>query len=256
VTASGPTAILGPAAAQSLALVLHELATNAVKYGALSVPKGRVALNWQLTPEALTFRWSERGGPSPKPSARRGYGTRVIAGSIEGQLGGKAIFEWQRKGLCCTIVLPRTNTLLAGLPATSSLTANPTDEPARPQPLGGRRVLVVEDEALVAMMMKEMLVELDFEVVGPFGNLGDAAAGLLVDGIAAAVLDVNVGGEPIYPFAARIAERGVPLVFVTGYTREAIDERFAAVPVLQKPIERDAMRRVLSADPSARTAAA
>jgi two-component sensor histidine kinase/DNA-binding response OmpR family regulator len=256
VMASGPTTILGPAAAQSLALVLHELATNAVKYGALSVPKGRVALSWQLTPEALTFRWSERGGPSPKPPARRGYGTRVIAGSIEGQLGGKAIFEWQRKGLCCTIVLPRTNTLLAGLPATSSLSANPTDEPARPQPLGGRRVLVVEDEALVAMMMKEMLVELDFEVVGPFGNLGDAAAGLLVDGIAAAVLDVNVGGEPIYPFAARIAERGVPLVFVTGYTREAIDERFAAVPVLQKPIERDAMRRVLSADPSARTAAA
>jgi two-component sensor histidine kinase/DNA-binding response OmpR family regulator len=254
-TASGPTTILGPAAAQSLALVLHELATNAVKYGALSVPKGRVALNWQLTPEALTFRWSERGGPSPQPPARRGYGTRVITGSIEGQLGGKAIFDWQRKGLCCTIVLPRTNTLLAGLPAAAH-SAHPTDEPPRQRLAAGRRVLVVEDETLVAMMMKDMLVELDFEVVGPFSNLGDAAAGLLVDGIAAAVLDVNVGGESIYPLAVRIAERGVPLIFVTGYTREAIDDRFAAVPVLQKPIERDAIRRVLAADPFTRTAAA
>lgn len=254
-TASGPTTILGPAAAQSLALVLHELATNAVKYGALSVPKGRVALNWQLTPEALTLRWSERGGPSPQPPARRGYGTRVITGSIEGQLGGKAIFDWQRKGLCCTIVLPRTNTLLAGLPA-AALSAHSTDEPSRQRLAAGRRVLVVEDETLVAMMMKDMLVELDFEVVGPFSNLGDAAAGLLVDGIAAAVLDVNVGGEPIYPLAVRIAERGVPLIFVTGYTREAIDDRFAAVPVLQKPIERDAIRRVLAADPFTRTAAA
>ena len=129
-------------------------------------------------------------------------------------------------------------------------------------PLSGKRVLLVEDETLVAMMMKDMLAELEFEVVGPFGSIRDASAALLIngipafDGIAAAVLDVNVGGEPIYPLAASIAERGVPLVFVTGYTRESIDERFAAVPVLQKPIERDAIRRALAVDPVMRTVAA
>src|SRR5204863_4366040 len=103
---------------------------------------------------------------------------------------------------------------------------------------------------------------LEFEVVGPFGSISDASAALLIngipalDGITAAVLDVNVGGESVFPLAARIAERGVPLVFVTGYGRESIDERFAAVPVLQKPVERDAIRRVLLVGSPARRAAA
>jgi PAS domain S-box-containing protein len=254
--ATGPATILGPAAAQSLALVLHELATNAVKYGALSVPKGRVTLTWELTAGELTLHWQERGGPAPKPPAHRGYGTRVINGSIEGQLGGKTTFAWERKGLRCTIALPRTNNLLVGLPVGSATPVKATDLMAQSRPVGGRRILLVEDETLVGMMMKEMLAELDFEVIGPFATTGDAAAGLLVDGIAAALLDVNVGGEPIYPFAARIAERGIPLVFVTGYTAEAIDDRFATVPVLQKPIDREALRRVLAVNPSERTVAA
>ena len=263
-TASGPPTMLGPIAAQSLALVLHELATNAVKYGALSVPAGRVALTWELTQSELTLRWIERGGPAPRQPERRGYGTRVINGTIEGQLGGKVSFDWQPQGLCCTIVLPRSASLLAPLPAKSPLplAAARLDEPPPPMPNAGRRVLLVEDEPLVAMMMRDMLADLEFEVVGPFGSIRDASAALLIngippmDGIAAAVLDVNVGGEPIYPLAASIAERGVPIVFVTGYPRESIDERFAAVPLLQKPVERDAIRRVLAVYPAARTVAA
>src|SRR5207302_8774268 len=113
----GPATILGPVAAQSLALVLHELATNAVKYGALSVPAGRVALTWDITPGELTLRWTELGGPAPKPPERLGYGTRVINGSIQRQLGGVATFDWKSEGLCCTIVLPRTGSLLAAPPA-------------------------------------------------------------------------------------------------------------------------------------------
>ena len=261
-TASGPATILGPIAAQSLALVLHELATNAVKYGALSVPAGRVALTWELTQDEITLRWTELGGPAPKQPERRGYGTRVINGTIDGQLGGKATFDWRPPGLCCTIVLPRSGSLLAQLPAKSALAAARLGEPAQPVPLSGKRVLLVEDETLVAMMMKDMLSELDFEVVGPFHSIRDASAALLTNGIpafegfAAAFLDINVGGEPIYPLAASIAEQGIPLVFVTGYTRESIDARFATVPVLQKPIERDAIRRVLAIAPVSRTVAA
>ena len=255
-TATGPTTILGPAAAQSLALVLHELATNAVKYGALSVPQGHVALTWELTPTELTLRWQESGGPSPSRPTHRGYGTRVINGSIEGQLGGRSTLFWDQPGLHCVIVLPRTSNLLASLPASPVLHGNPTELMAKSRPVEGRRILVVEDEALVGMLMKEVLAELGFEVIGPFANISDAAAGLLVDGIAAALLDVNVSGEPIYPFAARISERGVPLIFVTGYTAEAIDERFVAAPVLQKPIEREALRAVLSVTAAERTVAA
>ena len=255
-TATGPTTILGPAAAQGLALVLHELATNAVKYGALSVPRGHVALTWELTPTELALHWHERGGPSPRPPTHRGYGTRVINGSIEGQLGGRSTLVWDRQGLRCAIVLPRTSSLLAGPPMSSGRIGNQTVLTSQPRPVEARRILVVEDEALVGMLMKEVLAELDFAVIGPFANIADAAAGLLVDGVAAAVLDVNVGGEPIYPFAARIAERGIPLIFVTDYIAEPIDERFVAVPVLQKPIEREALRAILSVTAPPRTAAA
>jgi PAS domain S-box-containing protein len=140
-TASGPATILGPIAAQSLALVLHELATNAVKYGALSVPTGRVALTWELTQDEITLRWTELGGPAPKQPERRGYGTRVINGTIDGQLGGKATFDWRPPGLCCTIVLPRSGSLLAQLPAKSTLAAARLGEPAQPVPFSGKRVL-------------------------------------------------------------------------------------------------------------------
>ncbi len=236
--------------------MLHELATNAVKYGALSRPNGRVSLTWELSDTDLVLIWQERGGPPPTAPTHRGYGTRVINGSIEGQLGGKAAFAWERKGLRCTIVLPRTTNLLAGLPASVGRAESRGDLPALPHAIDGRRILLVEDEALVGMLMKEMLTELDFEVVGPFANIADAESVLLTDGIAAALLDVNVGGQPIYPFAASVAERRVPVIFVTGYTAEAIDERFADAPVLQKPIDREALRRVLSVTFSTRTAAA
>jgi PAS domain S-box-containing protein len=255
-TASGPATTLGPAASQSLALVLHELATNAVKYGALSVPKGHVALTWELTQSELTLHWIERGGPSPRPPTRRGYGTRVINDSVEGQLRGTATFAWGQEGLHCTIVLPRTSNLLGGSPTISPLTTASTGLLPQTHPAGGKRILVVEDEAIVGLLMKDMLTDLEFEVIGPFASIGDAEAGLPVDAIAAALLDVNIGREPIYPFAARIAERGIPLIFVTGYAAEAIDERFAAVPVLQKPVDREALRRALSVNASKRTAAA
>jgi CheY-like chemotaxis protein len=180
----------------------------------------------------------------------------VINGSIEGQLGGRAAFVWERAGLRCTIVLPRTVNLLAGLPAGSRAPGDHYNFPALSRATDARRILLVEDEALVGMLMKEMLSELDFEVLGPFANIGDAASALRADGIAAALLDVNVGGEPIYPFAFRVAERSIPLVFVTGYTAEAIDERFAHVPVLQKPIDQEALRRALSVTAAKRTEAA
>jgi two-component SAPR family response regulator len=146
--------------------------------------------------------------------------------------------------------------LLASLPTGPGSPANPTVLTPQSRPVEGRRILVVEDEALVGMLMKDLLAELDFAVIGPFANISDAAAGLLVDEVAAALLDVNLAGEPIYPFAARIAERGIPLIFVTDYIAEAIDERFAAVPVLQKPIEREALRAVLSVTAAERTVAA
>ena len=101
---SGPDISLQPATAQGLALALHELATNAAKHGALSSPTGKIDLDWQLQGDALTLHWAENGGPNIVQPSSRSFGLKVIVASIEQQLGGKASFDWDPKGLRCDLV--------------------------------------------------------------------------------------------------------------------------------------------------------
>ena len=104
---SGPPVRLGPEAAQSLAMALHELTTNATKHGALSVPQGIVRLEWTGGGEApLVLRWSESGGPPVREPERSGVGLDVINRIIGDQLGGGAGFTWRREGIVCDIVVP------------------------------------------------------------------------------------------------------------------------------------------------------
>jgi PAS domain S-box-containing protein len=103
----GPDQLLEPYAAQTIAITLHELATNAAKYGALSVPDGRVHVAWSGIDKAhLILRWTETGGPLVTPPTRKGFGTRVMERMIREQLKGKMQFEWRADGLVCEIVLP------------------------------------------------------------------------------------------------------------------------------------------------------
>jgi PAS domain S-box-containing protein len=107
----GPEVLLIPEASQAMATVLHELATNAAKYGALSVPCGVVAVRWRFTdgaigPARLVMRWEERGGPPVAPPTRAGFGTRVIRGTVPHQLGGNVDLTFEPDGVCCLIELP------------------------------------------------------------------------------------------------------------------------------------------------------
>jgi PAS domain S-box-containing protein len=102
----GPKIVLVPNVAQALAVTVHELATNAAKYGALSVPSGRVQIKWAGSPgNGLAFHWIEAGGPPVTPPTRRGLGRRVMETLIQ-QMGGTIDFDWQEQGLSCEVVLP------------------------------------------------------------------------------------------------------------------------------------------------------
>jgi two-component sensor histidine kinase len=96
VVLDGPAVPVPATAAQPIALVAHELATNAVKHGALSQPGGRVAVSWRVADGALGLRWEESGGPEVAgPPARRGFGSRMIEANIRGQLGGTVSAAWE-----------------------------------------------------------------------------------------------------------------------------------------------------------------
>jgi PAS domain S-box-containing protein len=101
----GPDLILEPDAAQAVAISVHELATNAAKYGALSVPDGRIRVEWFQSKGQLSIRWTESGGPPVTPPSRSGFGMTVIENVLQGKLGGQANFEWRETGLCCTLIL-------------------------------------------------------------------------------------------------------------------------------------------------------
>jgi PAS domain S-box-containing protein len=102
---NGPQLVLEPRSAQTIAMVLHELTTNAVKYGALSVPSGRILVEWSRGETQLVIRWSEADGPPVKPPSREGFGTRVV-GRVVHDLEGKLQFHWNPDGLACEIIIP------------------------------------------------------------------------------------------------------------------------------------------------------
>jgi two-component sensor histidine kinase len=106
IAVEGPALVLEPGTAQTIAVLFHELATNAAKYGALSVSKGRVGVSW-THPEIgrLVLRWTETGGPAVSPPTRKGFGTRVMTSMIR-QARGEIGFDWHPAGLACQIALP------------------------------------------------------------------------------------------------------------------------------------------------------
>ena len=93
-----------------LGMVFHELATNAAKHGSLSVPGGRLNIAWSLQEvgrrECLEFRWTETGKPMVDTPSRKGFGSRLIAASIEGELGGRAIMDFDGRGFHCLMIVP------------------------------------------------------------------------------------------------------------------------------------------------------
>nr|WP_041756350.1 CheR family methyltransferase [Bradyrhizobium sp. ORS 278] len=121
VRISGPSMRLQPKAAETLSLAIHELATNAVKYGALSQPTGRIDISWHIdesvTPKELVFEWRERGGPEVKPSKRKGFGSEILERTLAFELKGRTQLSFNPAGMQFQIILPLSRSFVQG-PAT------------------------------------------------------------------------------------------------------------------------------------------
>jgi PAS domain S-box-containing protein len=237
ITTSGPDILLDHRSGQAIGMIIHELATNAAKHGSLSVDTGKINLVWELNSDQICLRWEERGGPIAAPPSSQGYGTRMVTAGLA-QLGGKANFDWQQNGLECTLVIPYRDGLDPSLACEV--------EARKPDGDGRFKVLVVEDEPLVAMMMEDALKDLGFAVVGPFGNLTQAVEAASELDLHGALLDVNIAGQTVYPVADVLESRGVPYAFITGYAAEHVAAEYADAPTLQKPIDSRALERLFA----------
>ncbi|MCA2011019.1 response regulator [Cereibacter sphaeroides] len=239
---AGPAVEISPENMLRLALTLHELGTNAQKYGALSVPGGEVWLDWRVEGAGLVLTWRETGGPAVAAPARTGFGTTLIE-STGGSEPGMAQADWQPGGVIWTIRLPSGVTALRA-PTTEVVPMAANSVPSEDD-LAGRRVLLIEDEPLVVLDLSCEIEEAGAEIVAVARTLPDAlrVAGEVAADVA--VLDGNLNGESVVSVAELLAKRGIPFCFVSGYGREHLPRAFRDVPLVQKPFDPDALRHTL-----------
>lgn len=245
----GPDVALNPKMALALSMALHELATNAAKYGALSVDTGRVDIRWRLDAGGgLDLLWQESGGPPVSPPKQRGFGSRLIERALAMETGGRPMLSFDPGGVRCSIVLPATAMRGAD---TSRAEAVAKAEPAMASPNLGAvdlRVLVVEDSALVVMEIEQAITDRGWHVVGPAVRLPEALVMARDEAFNAALLDVNLHGEMSWDVAAILEARGIPFIFTTGYdSATVLPERFAGHQVVNKPFSADDIGLALQA---------
>jgi CheY-like chemotaxis protein len=111
----------------------------------------------------------------------------------------------------------------------------------------GKRVLVVEDEPMIRMLLQDMLVDLGHTLAGEAGRIEEAVALARQGEFDVAILDVNLNGQPISPVVEILVERGLPFVFATGYGQRGVPEPYRQTPTLQKPFQLDALAQAIQA---------
>jgi PAS domain S-box-containing protein len=249
VSLSGPAVRLQPRVVQSLGMAIHELATNAAKHGALSVAGGTVAVAWRLWVDGtrrLGIEWQEQGGPPVEAPGRRGFGLTLLERSLRHELDATTTLAFEPGGLRAAIDLQ-----LGGAAEMPPPEEHPRAPPVVAQGvarLAGKRILLVEDAALAAMELEAVLTDAGCAVVGPAARLDQAIRLASREPLDGALLDVNLGGELVFPLAEQLRAAGVPFVFVSGYDSRAIfPPEFKAAPCLGKPVGEEALLAALVA---------
>ena len=247
----GEPVALKPKAALAVSMAIHELTTNAAKYGALSAPGGRVRVEWRRRrekgEERLLLSWKESGGPVVAPPKRSGFGRILIERTMAIDLGGEAELDFAPSGVECRLRIPLSQIAFAKGPRADEARA-PAAVAAEPvAALSHRRVLLVEDAALVALSVRELLEEWGMEIAQTCTTVWDGLRAALRHDFDVALLDIDLDGEPVWPVADALAEAHVPFVFTTGFeSAMVVPSRFAGRPVAPKPYSPEELVGALS----------
>ena len=248
-TLSGEDVALGPEAYTVLALVVHEMATNSAKYGALSARAGRLEVQLARTAFGdLALGWREAGGPPVSAPARQGFGSTIISRAIPHDLGGEADVRFRLEGLEADFLIPQRHLADAATtrpaPATAPAPAPAPAEASGPSLPG--RVLVVEDSIIIALDTEENLKRLGVAEVRVESSVAGALAAIAESPPDFALIDFNLGGESSEPIAAALRDAGVRFVLATGYAEGGgTFDRLGASGVLRKPYGKGDIERLI-----------
>ena len=238
ISVSGDTRVwFSGEASEALAMIFHELLTNAVKHGALSVPSGQVTVTVEPTsqPQVL-IRWTESGGPVVSADRPSGIGSSILRNALRDE--GNVDIDYSADGVACAITVHqsyRRETPDAPVPPSAVL---PPDQPVDLEgAFKGRRLLIVEDDPIIGMDLGEIFWSRGAQVIGPFTTVASALRALR-DGPDAALLDVNLGQETTEALAVQLHSRSIPFVILSGQMDSAdLANAYGAAPIVSKPFD-------------------
>ncbi|MBS7670965.1 chemotaxis protein CheB [Croceicoccus gelatinilyticus] len=247
IVVDGPDVDLSPASAQNLSMALHELATNALKYGSLSVPGGKLSIGWswesrEAEERVLLFQWKETGGPRVTAPHKKGFGSTVIERILRAQLGAESKIEYDPDGLDVICRIPASRIVPGGRVGDSTAIPTTTVPHIDLDPIKNAHILVVDDEWLVAEQHAQALAGAGATVVGPFHTLDDAEQAAKEHLIDFAVLDYNIDGTAVSPLVDLLETKGIPVLIVSGYGSELeLADKLDHLAFLAKPVSPAAM---------------
>jgi light-regulated signal transduction histidine kinase (bacteriophytochrome)/CheY-like chemotaxis protein len=224
---NGPNLFLNGQALSIITLVIHELTTNAVKYGALSVSSGQIKIDWHLDQKQNQFIlfWQETGGPEPHPKRHKGFGSTLISGAIPYELGGSVHQDFRSAGLFIHFVIPSHYVE----PATeiSSPTFNfGNDMSAHIQGmqiyLQETNILIVEDQFLIVMEIEDALKKARTASVHSVASEAEALAAVQKQRPDLVLLDLNLGSGTSFSFAKFLKNEDIPFIFLSGHVDNTI----------------------------------
>ncbi|MEL6979409.1 MAG: HWE histidine kinase domain-containing protein [Pseudomonadota bacterium] len=258
ITVTGPDCDIAAPHAPLVALVIHELMTNAAKYGALSTPTGHLAIDLREAGDGFAFSWREIGGPPVHAPETPGFGATLIEKAVPFELGGRADLTFAETGVRAEMWLPKSalsDADEAGARAKGAGEARALNVEAKLAPVASAKareatILIVEDNFVVAADLEDVLRGLGFRNIEVASSPPDALEIIDAATIDAALLDVNLGAAhgDSFPIAARLEADGVPFAYATGYGAR-VTARADAIkrPVLTKPVTSAELRETLLA---------
>lgn len=221
----GPSATpVTPSATQALAIAINELATNAEKHGALSVPDGRVTIAWGVPGDRFWIEWRETGAPPAGSPTRRGFGRFVLEEVTPRSLRAEVTMDWGADGV------------LWRLRACGHEMMDAADAGVGHAP-GRQRILIAEHEPLLAQELAAVLRAAGHEVVGPVASVNEALALARAGGCTAALLDLELGGARADAVACEIKRQGWPVIMISGYPADALPEALRGAQFVAKPVD-------------------
>lgn len=247
VTLNGPHIQLDARAFSVLALVLHELATNAAKYGALSNKRGKLSVTWRLiADDDCEIVWRESGGPKVDPPSRQGFGSVLLSRSVPFDLGGVSDVSYPASGVEARLVIPGKY-IAAGSDPVTAVAPGAAAQARSSNILTGRRVLLVEDQLIIALDAESIFGELGASVVETASSVEEAHALLRHFTPDIAVLDINLGVDTSWPIAEELKRRDIPFVLASGYgdLSGIPGDWVNTLQIVRKPYDRDLLAGAL-----------